>query len=150
MKKESLNAPTIQHFYNSLSKEGLAPKTVKIIHGVLHEALRQAVAVGYLRVNPSDSCTLPRIVRKQVKPLDDDAIREFLKAIHGHRFELLYLVTLFTGMREGEVLGLAWDRVDFDKGTLLIDQQLQQAKDETGKRRYGLVSDAIFLSHKFF
>ena len=140
MKMESLNAPTIQHFYNSLSKKGLAPKTVKIIHGVLHEALRQAVAVGYLRVNPSDSCTLPRIVKKQVKPLDDDAIREFLKEIHGHRFELLYLVTLFTGLREGEVLGLAWDRVDFDKGTLLIDQQLQQAKDESGKRQYGLVS----------
>ncbi len=75
-----------------------------------------------------------------MKPLDDDAIREFLKEIHGHRFELLYLVTLFTGLREGEVLGLAWDRVDFGKGTLLIDQQLQQAKDESGKRRYSLVS----------
>ncbi len=140
VKMESLNAPTIQHFYNGLSKKGLAPKTVKIIHGVLHEALRQAVAVGYLRVNPSDSCTLPRIVKKQVKPLDDDAIREFLKEIQGHRFELLYLVALFTGLREGEVLGLAWNRVDFDKGTLLIDQQLQQAKDESGKRRYGLVT----------
>lgn len=88
----------------------------------------------------SDSCTLPRIVKKKVKPLDDDAIREFLKEIHGHRFELLYLVTLFAGLREGEVLGLVWDRVDFDKGTLLIDQQLQQAKDESGKRQYGLVS----------
>lgn len=73
-----------------------------------------------------------------MKPLDNDAIQVFLKEIRGHRFELLYLVTLFTGMREGEVLGLAWDRVDFGKNTLLIDQQLQQAKDGTGKRRYSL------------
>ena len=96
--------------------------------------------IGYLRVNPSEPCALPRVVKKVIKPLDDDAIRRFLEAVQGHRFELLYLVTLFTGLRKGEVLGLAWDRVDFDKGTLLIDRQLQRAKDETGERRYSLVS----------
>jgi len=140
IKLESLNAHTIQQFYNGLSKKGLSPKTIKIIHGVLHKALQQAVAIGYLRVNPSDACTLPRVIKKEIKPLDDDAIRQFLKVIQGHRFELLYLVTLFTGMREGEVLGLAWDRVDFDKGTLLIDRQLQRAKNSNGERRYSLVS----------
>jgi len=140
IKLELLNAHTIQHFYNGLSKKGLSPKTIKIIHGVLHKAIQQAVAIGYLRVNPSDACTLPRVVKKEIKPLDDDAIRQFLKVIQGHRFELLYLVTLFTGMREGEVLGLAWDRVDFGKGTLLIDRQLQRAKDSSGERRYNLVS----------
>ncbi len=137
---DMLNAHTIQHFYNGLSKKGLSPKTIKNIHGVLHEALQQAVMIGYLRVNPSDPCALPRVIKKDIKPLDDDAIRRFLDVVQGHRFELLYLVTLFTGLRKGEVLGLAWDRVDFDKGTLLIDRQLQRAKDETGKRRYSLVS----------
>ena len=135
-----LNAHTIQHFYNGLRKKGLSPKTIKNIHGVLHEALQQAVMIGYLRVNPSDPCALPRVVKKDIKPLDDDTIRQFVEVVQGHRLELLYLVTLFTGLREGEVLGLAWDRVDLDKGTLLIDRQLQRAKDETGERRYSLVS----------
>lgn len=133
-----LNAHTIQHFYNNLSKAGLSPKSVKNIHGVLHESLQQAVRIGYLRANPSDACTLPRVVRKEIKPLDDEAIRRFVEAIQGHRFEFVYLVTLFTGLRKGEVLGLCWDRVDFDKGTLLIDQQLQRAKDSSGERRYSL------------
>ena len=140
IKLEALNAHTIQHFYNGLSQKGLSAKTVKNVHGVLHELLQQAVRIGYLRVNPSDACTLPRVVKKEIKPLGDDAIREFLKAIQGHRFEILLMVTLFTGLREGEVLGLSWDRVDFNKGTLLIDRQLQRAKDETGERRYSLVS----------
>lgn len=135
-----LNAHVIQHFYNSLSKKGLSAKTIKNIHSVLHESLQQAVMIGYLRVNPSDVCTLPRVIKKEIHPLDDNEIRLFLEAIQGHRFEWVYLVTLFTGMRKGEVLGLAWDRVDFEKGTLLIDRQLQRAKDETGKRRYSLVS----------
>ena len=124
-----LNAHTIQHFYNGLRKKGLSPKTIKNIHGVLHEALQQAVMIGYLRVNPSDPCALPRVVKKDIKPLDDDTIRQFVEVVQGHRLELLYLVTLFTGLREGEVLGLAWDRVDLDKGTLLIDRQLQRAND---------------------
>lgn len=140
IKLEMLNAPTIQHFYNELSQKGRSPKTVKNIHGVLHEMLQQAVRIGYLRVNPTDACTLPRVVKKEIKPLDEEAIRQFLKAVQGHRFELLYLITLFTGMREGEILGLSWDRVDFDKGTLLIDRQLQRAKDKEGQRQYSLVS----------
>ena len=139
IKLEVLNAHTIQHFYNGLSQKGLSAKTVKNVHGVLHELLQQAVRIGYLRMNPSDACTLPRVVKKEIKPLGDDAIRQFLAAIQGHRFEILLMVTLFTGLREGEVLGLSWDRVDFDKGTLLIDRQLQRAKDESGERRYSLV-----------
>lgn len=140
IKIEGLNTHTIQHFYNDLSeRKGLSPKSVKIVHGVLHKALQQAVAIGYLRTNPSDACTLPRIVKKEIKPLDDDTIRRFLGVIQGHRFESVYLVTLFTGLREGEVLGLAWDRVDFNNGTLLIDKQLQRAKGKDGRRGYGLV-----------
>ena len=139
IKLDMLNTHTIQHFYNNLTQKGLSPKTVKNIHGVLHELLQQAVSIGYLRVNPSDACTLPRVVKKEINPLDEDEIRQFLEAIHGHRFELLYLVTLFTGMREGEILGLSWDRVDFGKGTLLIDRQLQRAKDKDGVRHYSLV-----------
>ena len=137
---ESLNAHTIQHFYNALNKKGLCAKSVRNIHGVLHGAIQKAVLIGYLRTNPSDACTLPRVVKKEIKPLDSNDIREFVEKIQGHRFELLYLVTLFTGLRKGEVLGLAWDHVDFEKGTLLIDQQLQRAKDSSGKRHYGLVS----------
>ena len=140
IKLEVLNAHTIQHFYNGLSQKGLSAKTVKNVHGVLHELLQQAVRIGYLRMNPSDACTLPRVVKKEIKPLSDDAIRQFLEAVQGHRFEILLMVTLFTGLREGEALGLSWDRVDFDKGTLLIDRQLQRAKDETEERRYSLVS----------
>ena len=50
--------------------------------------------------------TLPKVVRKELNPLDEAAITRFMEAIKGHRFELVFLVTLFTGMRQGEVLGL--------------------------------------------
>lgn len=137
VKLEALNTHTIQSFYNSLGverdgKPGLSPKTVKNIHGVLHKALQQAVAIGYLRFNPADACTLPRSVRKELAPLDEEQIRAFLQAIQGQRFETLFTVTLFTGLREGEVLGLTWDCVDFTKGTILVSKQLQREKKKGG------------------
>lgn len=83
-------------------------------------------------INPADACALPRSVRKELAPLDEEQIRAFLQAIQGQRFETLFTVTLFTGLREGEVLGLTWDCVDFTKGTILVSKQLQREKKKGG------------------
>ena len=142
LKLESLNAHTIQSFYNSLGedkngKRGASPKTVKNTHGVLHKALQQAVANGYIRFNPTDACILPKITKKELQPLNEDQISSFLKAIKAHRFEYLFTVTLFTGMREGEALGLLWDCVNLDKGTITVNKQLQKLRGSRGE--YALV-----------
>ncbi len=137
LKLEALNTHTIQGFYNSLSgerdgKPGLSPKTVKNVHGVLHKALQQTVVIGYLRFNPAEYVTLPRMVKREITPLDEEQSKAFLQAIQGHRFETLFAVTLFTGLREGEALGLKWDCVDFAKGTILVNKQLQREQKKGG------------------
>lgn len=137
---DKLNTHTIQQFYNDLGtahgdRPGLSPKTIKCIHGIFHKALQQAIAVGYLHANPTTACELPKVERKEIKPLDDEAIRAFLKAIQGHRFEVIYLVTLFTGLRRGEVCGLTWDCIDLDWGTIFINKQLQQVPGHSGEFR---------------
>ncbi len=104
----------------------LHAKTVKGIHGVLHSALKQAQHNGYIRYNPTESCILPRQKKRPITPFDEKQTRAFLTQIKGDPQELLYTVTLFTGMRVGEVLGLKWDCVDFETGFLTIDKQLQQ------------------------
>lgn len=119
-----LNAAMIQQMYNELQTEkGLSPKTIKNVHGVLHRALEQAQKMGYIRNNPLTAVTLPRIEKKQIKPLEDNELCAFLKEIRGDTYELVYFVTVFTGLRQGEVLGLTWDCVNFEKHTLLINKQ---------------------------
>lgn len=137
---EALTAHTIQGLYNRLGgnntgSKALSPKTVKNIHGVLHKALHQAVANGYIRFNPADPCVLPKVRKKEISPLDEDQIAAFLKAIKGNKCESLFLTTLFTGMREGEVCGLLWDCVDLSKGTIRIDKQLQLERNAGGNHR---------------
>ena len=139
VKLQALTAPMIQALYNRLLKpqnedcKALSAKSVRNVHGVLHKALQQAVLVGYLRVNPADACKPPKAVKKEIAPLDEGQVSEFLKAIQGHPHEYLYKITLFTGMREGEVLGLTWDCLDFKHGTILIKQQLRREQQKGGK-----------------
>ena len=66
---ESLTAHTVQGLYNSLGEKGLSAKTIKNVHGVLHKALQQAVANGYIRFNPTDACIRPRVQQKVLKQM---------------------------------------------------------------------------------
>ena len=132
-KLKSLNVDIIQIMYNQLysgsaATQGLSAKTIKNIHGVLHKALNQAVTNGYIPNNPSDGCVLPRVIKKEITPLSDDEIKKFLMAIETDKFSDIFFVTLFTGMRQGEVLGLMWKDIDFEQGKIVIRQQLQKEK----------------------
>lgn len=134
LKLEKLKSIDVQRLYTELQNQEkpLSPKTIRNIHGVLHKALQQAVELGYIRTKPSDPCKLPKVEKATIKPLDNEAMKAFLEVIRCHQYENICLVTLFTGMWEGEVLGLKWDSIDFQNGTILISQQLQRNVDGTG------------------
>ena len=102
-----LSPAMIQSMYNTLQREkGLSVKTSKNVHGVLHRSLAQAQKMGYIRLNPLEVVTLPRIEKKQIKPIEDEDLIRFLKEIKGNPYELVFFVTVFTGLRQGEILGL--------------------------------------------
>ena len=129
----TLDTQTIQNFYNDCSEQKkLSAKTVKNIHCVIHRCLQQAVANGYLRYNPSNACVLPRSEKRELKPLDDYEIAALLREIKGSRMETLVTVALFTGMREGELMGLMWNCVDFVCGTITVNKQLQLGRAKGG------------------
>jgi len=134
IKLTELSATQIQTFCNDLTrKEGLSSKTVRNTHAILRKALEQAVELRYILFNPADRVKLPKMEQKEIKPLTDTEISAFLEEIQkGEQtsFTRMFIVTLFTGMREGEVCGLTWDAVDFRNGTLTVKQQLQKNKEK--------------------
>lgn len=139
VKLEDLTPLQVQSLYNRLMapdrKEGkpLSAKTVRNVHGVLHKALEQAVQLGYIRSNPTSACKPPKVTKPKIRPLDTDQISAFLKAIQGHPHEYLYQITMFTGLRQGEVLGLTWDCLNEERGTLLVRQQMRREQQKGGK-----------------
>lgn len=139
---KQLSTRDIQQLYTNLLKEReLSPKTVRNIHGVLHRTLEQAKLLGYIRVNPADAAVTPRVEKKQVETLDAEDIGKFLAAIRGTKYEYPLFVAVFTGLRQGELLGLTWDCVDFEHGMLLINKQHNRVKGDTEFRFASLKND---------
>ena len=138
VKLVSLHPHTVQTFYMKLLKNesnpsGLSAKSVKNVHAVLNRAMEQAVELRYIKDNPTKACKLPSVAKKEVAYLENDAVKALMTAIEGHKYESLYMIDLFTGLRQGELLGLTWDCVDFEKGVLLINKQLYHEKKVGGR-----------------
>ena len=127
-----LTTPEVQKFYNRLSKPpdgspGISPKTVKNAHGVLSKAMAVAVVSGYIRRNPCTGVILPRIERHEVEPLTDDQVALLLQmAEQDEEYGILLKVILLTGVRKAEALGITWDCVDFRRGVIRVNKQLQK------------------------
>ena len=147
-----LKTEDIQKMYMDIRREGLTPKTIKDIHGIVHKCLGQALKLRYINHNVSEACVLPRQERKEIQVMDEDEIEKFLTMIKGDCCENIFFVTLFTGMRQGEVLGLTWDCVDFETNILRVDKQLLRPRDgspiyfgtpKNDKPRYIYASDSV-------
>ena len=127
---QSLKGNHIQRFYNQLGAKGLSAKSIKNIATVLHKSLGKAVILGYIPSNPCDAAELPRVRTKEIHPLTDEEIPKFLQAVKDHPMGNAYVVCMFCGLREGELLGLSWDRVNFEKQEIIVSQQLQRSKEK--------------------
>ena len=83
--------------------------------------------------NPCNGTVLPRRFKPEIQPLSNDQFRKFLELTDEERiYGTYYQVALLTGMRKSEALGLCWDKVDFDRGIIVISRQLQQLTEENG------------------
>ena len=124
----------VQRYYNKLSsgEKPLAPKSVKNVHGILHKAMEQAIVIHLIHENPCDRARLPKVKKAALKPLMDDDVARFLSAIKGDRFEALFILDLFSGLRQSEILALQWDDINLDAGLLIVHRQLQRDRGKAG------------------
>lgn len=131
IKASSLNTTQVQVFYNDLKrKKQLSAKTIKNVHGILHKALKLASKLNYIAKNPVDDCTIPRVEPTQINPLTEEEIAMFIEEARGDECEDMLILALFTGMRRGEVCGLSWDSVNFNRNTITVKQQLCISRDD--------------------
>ena len=85
---------------------GLAPGTVRLMHGILHKALEQAVKWGTAPRNVCKATTPPKPNPEEIHPLDAEQVKRILAAARGNHREALYVLAVTAGLRIGELLGL--------------------------------------------
>ena len=117
-----LHPHMIQKYINGL--DGLSPASVRLAYKVLHMALEKAVSLAYIPKNPAARCVLPKAKTPAIYPLEDAQVSAVLSAAKGTIIEYVVSVALFTGLRQGELLGLTWDCIDFQRHMITVEKQL--------------------------
>ncbi len=132
-KVQELKTLTVQRFLNMCQeKKGLSEKSLKNIYLVLNKALTRAQKDGLIKKNPCADAEIPayETPQKEMRPLKDTEVPAFLMLISGHPFEQLYFIAMFTGMRESELIGLTWDCIDWEKGTIHLYRQFKAVREK--------------------
>jgi integrase len=147
-----LSPEAVQRYMNGKVESGLSARTVQYHHAVLRRALNQAMRWGSVARNVASLVSPPRVRRPEVLPLSPAQARQFLDAASGDRFEPVYTLALTLGLRQGEVLGLAWRDIDLDEGKLSVRHTLQryggsyhldEPKTERSRRTIGIPAQLV-------
>ena len=116
---DGIQAKHIQSFYLHELKT-VSPGTVIHYHANIHKALKYAVKTDMLVQNVADKVDRPKKNSFQPVFLSAEEMQKMFEALRGTKLELPVLVAAFYGFRRGEVLGLKWDAIDFERGTISV------------------------------
>ena len=130
IKLVNLSPANLQNLYSKKINQGLSNRTVQYIHSIIHRALNQALRWGWVSRNVADLVQPPSIKRKSPETLNSEQVRKLLAVLLGDRLYPLYVLAISTGMREGELLGLYWEDVDFFSNTIHVRRAIQQLRNK--------------------
>jgi len=156
---QRLTAAQVQAFYAELRDAGRGARTVQLCHLRLSQALKQGVKWGTVTRNVCYAVDPPRSKAKPGQTWTADEARRFLVATESDALGHLWLLALTTGARKGELLGLRWQDLDLDRGTMTIRQAVavhagrvifQQPKSKAALRTVTLPTEmvAALRSHR--
>jgi integrase len=126
----SLKPLEIQEWIQSLRSSETGQRTTQLAFAMLHRICKWAVQIRMLSHNPCDGIKRPSAKRKSIRPFTPEEMKALLQHTSGDRLHALYVLGFTTGMRQGELFGLQWDDVDFERGTISVRRQ---ARDSVGK-----------------
>lgn len=131
----------LNDLYLSLGKKGVAKnggelsnKTILEHHRLIHTVFEQAVKEGLVTFNPADRVERPKAENKDAHFFQLNEIRLIRKTIRDEsapiKWKTLVNLMMDTGCRRGEILGLKWDAIDFEKNRIHIFRNIQYTPDK--------------------
>jgi integrase len=127
-----LTPERVENFEIELVAGGLSGASALKVHRTLSRALKVAMQRGLVSRNVCTLIDSPVVTRHEVEPLTTLEAKRILKTAAQGRSAARWSVALSLGLRQGEALGLAWDNIDLEVGTLSVKQALARSRYSHG------------------
>ncbi|MDF2958800.1 MAG: integrase [Paenibacillus sp.] len=124
VKIQELSPMLCQEFVNKMHTQGYARNTIDRVCTLLKLALDKAIEYKLIKENVMRTITLPRKTKNTIHIWTVEQVNHFLSVMKDRRYFCAYAIALLAGCRQGEILGLRWKDIDFDKKTISINQTL--------------------------
>ena len=128
--KKLLSGGRVQRIESKQQPKGLSAKTVRNINQVISSAMEFAKSQKLIAANPTDGCALPKLEHREMKTLPAEQLASFLREAKESGVFELYYIELATGLRRGELLGLKWEDIDLEHGSLRVRRQVSRINGE--------------------
>jgi len=127
IKLVSLRPDHLQALYSQKLDSGLSHRTVHYIHSIIHKVLDQALKWGMVVRNVADLVEAPTPKRRQLTVWDREQVNKFLDyvKVNDPRFYPIYVLAIYGGFREGEILGIHRSDLNLFKGTITVNHAVQ-------------------------
>lgn len=140
---------------------GLSDRTILHHHRLIHKMFESAVQWQLMLSNPAARVDPPKAKKKEAPHFDEDQTNILISALEDEsiEFKTIVLLTLFCGLREGELMGLEWSDIDFEKCTLEVNRASQYVpglgtfvknpKNESSSRKISIPGSIVDLLKQY-
>ena len=128
---KALNANTLQKWVNGMVMQNASPKTIRDAYNILNAAMKKAVVLRMIPLNPCDGVELPKLKKYQANIYDSDGIRKVLDVAKNTSIYLLVLLAATVGLRRGELCALKWEHIDLEHRIIHIRENRVLAYGKT-------------------
>ncbi|RMA90237.1 site-specific integrase [Priestia megaterium] len=122
-KLQDLNPIVLQKFTNSLvADSSLSHNSIRKLLFLMNQLMKKAHGLKLISENPLIHVNIPREVKSEMSIWDLRQVNYYIANAKQNRYYTIVLMALLTGMRKGEILGLRWRDIDFEKQVVYIRQ----------------------------
>lgn len=128
IKVKDLNVKILEDFYNELrTTTSLSSKSIQEIYTTVSMALNKAIKWGYILTNPNSLIDKPKVKKQEIQCYSPEEVEKLLTVIKNEpiKYQAIILLALDSGCRRGEITGLTWNDIDFDKSLIVVNKTTQ-------------------------